>query len=247
MLRRLIKHHPEVFFSKVTLHNVVLDVVKWADSLRSSLSKNALIVLEEMCQKLRKSMDTEISELLKILLKKTTETNVFISQQAKKTLEKMLESLSEQKILPFVLFHAQNAKKSLVKADIAYCLGRIFRKAKDSLIRMRDIEKALQILSEYTTDASSEVRDSTKQALEELNLSIPDDSELEILLIRSLKESQYQKIKKQLEKKAIQVKSLPNIKLKVPQFKLRPQFPKLITKKSAMNFSNLSDKMQESD
>jgi CLASP N terminal len=250
MLRRLVKHHPEVFFSKVTLHNITIDVVKFADSLRSSLSKNSLILIEEMCCTLRKSMDAEISEIIKILLKKTMDTNVFISSQAKKTMEKMFECLSENKILPYVLFYAQNAKKGLIKAEIAWCFELIFKKAKGNAGKLRDIEKTLQILSELIIDGTIEVRLAARQALNELYKSINNQSEFEILLIRSLKDSQHQRILKLLDKKASQpitIKSLSDIRIKKPLFSIRGHLPKLVPQKSTEKFSDLNTKMQDLD
>ena len=218
--------------------------------MRSSLAKNALILIEEMCDRLKKSMNTEISELVKILLRKTSDTNIFIAQQAKKTLEKMMECLSEQKLMPFILFHAQNARKPLIKAEIAFCFGRIFRKAKESVGKIRDIEKALQFLAEFSCDAAIEVRNATKEALDQLVNSFQSVSDFDLLLIRSLKESEYQKIQKLLEKKirsASPVKSFSESKLKKTGFQLRRHFPKLIMKQSAVNFSEPSGKMMDSN
>ena len=250
-LRRLTKHHPEVFFSRVTLHNVLMDVIRWADSLRSSLAKNSLILLEEMCRSLRKSMDNECSDLIKILLKKAIDTNVFISQQARVTLERLLESLSEQKVLPFLLVHAQNAKNPLIRAKLAFCFGRLFKKAKEGIGKMRDIEKVFQILAEYTVDAAAEVRTATKEALDLLVSCFKPQSELDILLIRSLTDSQFHKIQKCMERQSKSqspVKSLSEAKLKTPAFKLRKPFSKLSMKQTTTDtFAEIHTKLQDSN
>ncbi|OMJ86064.1 hypothetical protein SteCoe_12500 [Stentor coeruleus] len=249
-LRRLTKFHSEVFFSKVTLHNVVLDVVKWADSLRSSLAKNALILLQDMCNYLRKSMDTEISELIKILLKKTNDTNSFISEQGKKTLDTMLNCLSEQKVLPFVLFHAQNAKKSGIKAQIAFCFGKIVKKARDNFSRLRDFDKVLQILAEYVTDAALEVREAARIAWNEFFAVFRNEGDADLLLIRALKDPLYHKVQMFMEKKTRSVspiKSNSEVKLKMPNFKLRKYFPKFVIKQGTNSFAETHSKIQSSD
>lgn len=57
-LRRLIKNH-EDFYSQIhqNLATIMPEVLKLVESLRSSLAKNAMITLAEMCEALKKSMD----------------------------------------------------------------------------------------------------------------------------------------------------------------------------------------------
>ena len=250
VLRRLTKHHPEVFFSKVTLHNVVLDVVKWADSLRSSLAKNALILLQEMCAKLRKSMDSEISELFKILLRKVADTNGFIAKQAEITLEALVNELSEQKVVAFLLFYCSNAKIPTIKAQLALCFVRVFKKAKDNVGKIRDLEKSLQVLAEYLTDAGNEVRKVSLAAFEELAKALKSESELDLVLMRSMKDSLYQRVKAALSRMSRSqspVKSISEPRLKQGTFKLRRHFPKFTNNKTSEEFNEISRKMLEKD
>lgn len=250
ILRRLTKHHQEVFFSKVTLHNIILDVVKWADSLRSSLSKNALLLLQDMCLKLGKSMDSEISELLKILIKKAIDTNTFISEQAISTLEAMLTGLSEHKIMPLIIFHCQNTKNPQIKAQLSFCFGRIFRKSKENVGKIRDIERSLQILAEYLTDGNSDVRKSAQDSFEELFKSIRSEIVLDTLLIRSLKDSLYQKVQRifaKVSRSQSPQKSRSDSRLSKISFKLRRNFPKFVIKKSEEDLSEIYLKAQDSD
>ena len=250
VLRRLTKHHPEVFFSKVTLHNVVLDVVKWADSLRSSLAKNSLILLQEMCVKLRKSMDSEISELFKILLRKVADTNAFITKQAEITLEAMVNELSEQKVVGFVLFYCSNAKIPVVKAQLALCFVRIFKKAKENVAKIRDLEKTLQVLAEYLIDAANEVRKASLAAFEELAKAVKSESELDLVLMRSMKDSLYQRVKAALSRMSRSqspVKSVSEPRLKQGTFKLRRHFPKFTNHKTSEEFDGIFRKILEKD
>jgi hypothetical protein len=248
LLRRLTKHHPEVFFSKVTLHNVVLDVVKWADSLRSSLAKNSLILIEEMCRRLRRSMDSEVSDLMKILIKKAVDTNAFISEQAQKTLEIMLKSLSEHRVVPFLLFHCTNTKNPAVKARLALCFACVFNRMKENVSKIRDVEKCLQILAEYLADASADVRKCSFLAFEELAKAL--GPELDLLLIRSLKDSLFQRVQNSLSKSLrtqSPQKSISDSRLKSNKFKLRRHFPKFELKKSEEDLSKVFSKILESD
>lgn len=251
MIRRITKHHPEVLFSKVTLHNVVIDIVKWADSLRSSLAKNALLLLQDMCSMLRKSMDSEVSDILKILLKRAIDTNSFINEQAAITLEAMLSNLSEHKIMPFVIFHCQSTKNAQIKAKLAFCFGRIFRKSKENVIKLRDVEKSLQILADYLSDGALEVRQNAQEAFEELYKGVKSETNLEQLLVRSLKEQLYQKVETLMKKKSRSQspqKSLSESRIsKNSIISLRRHFPKFTLKKSSENFSDFFFKVKESD
>ncbi len=56
------------------------------ESLRSSLSKNAVLTLNEMSNKLRRVLDTELDMIFNKLIKKTLDANSFISEEVKKAL-----------------------------------------------------------------------------------------------------------------------------------------------------------------
>jgi hypothetical protein len=61
-------------------------VIKIADSLRSSLAKIALMTINDMIVYLKRCMDPEVDNLLKILLKKGSDTNTFIGAEAETAL-----------------------------------------------------------------------------------------------------------------------------------------------------------------
>ncbi|CAG9313161.1 unnamed protein product [Blepharisma stoltei] len=194
-LRSIIKYNPELFLSQVTLHNVFLEVIKLAESLRSSLSKNGLIVLGEMCEFLGKNMDNELPELLKILFKKALDTNSFLSEQAQNSIFLMCKFSNENKLSQALLLKLQTAKNPIERATIALCFGYIFEKAKSSLIRMRDIDKIVQALGNLIVDASPDVRDSARRAFTSFELSVPSQVEREKILSRSLSENIQKKLK----------------------------------------------------
>ena len=57
-LRRIIMHHSELLTTG-TLKSITVDLMKLAQSLRSTLSKNALVVLNELSAKMKKQLDNE--------------------------------------------------------------------------------------------------------------------------------------------------------------------------------------------
>lgn len=56
--RRIIMHHADLLTSG-TLKSATPDLMKLAESLRSTLSKNALVVLNELSSKMKKALDSE--------------------------------------------------------------------------------------------------------------------------------------------------------------------------------------------
>ena len=85
MVRRLCKHHQQVVYSNSKdLHTLIGHLITLADSLRSSLSKNALLTISDMFVNLKRCMESSLDRIIKILLKKGSDTNAFISEEAEK-------------------------------------------------------------------------------------------------------------------------------------------------------------------
>ena len=79
-LRQVCKHHPEVFFQLVD--SLLPLVIALSDSIRSNLSKNALLLLTEMFLEPH-PLHVQIAEMLVPgLLQKTISEKTFIKQQA---------------------------------------------------------------------------------------------------------------------------------------------------------------------
>lgn len=209
MLRRLIKHHSEVFLSQVTLHNICLDLIKWADSLRSSLSKNALIVISEMCEGLGRTLDSEIGELIKIVIKKSIDTNIFLSEQADVALESMCKYSNENKLLSSLFSLASTNKNPLTRAKVAFCLAKVFRRMRFNVNKFRDLDKLIVILSDFLSDANFDVRNNTKEAVTGLSEGFPSESEFERVLSRAVNDSGKKKILEAVQNKLYLKSSSP--------------------------------------
>lgn len=54
------------------------ELLKLVESLRSSLAKNGMITLAEMCETFKKSMDPFLEAIFVKLFKKAQDTNTFI-------------------------------------------------------------------------------------------------------------------------------------------------------------------------
>jgi hypothetical protein len=80
---------------------VTADVLALSDSLRSSLSKNALILIGEMATAFgAKKLDPMVASMLPLLLKKAADTNAFISEEASKSLALVCDNCNPVKTIP---------------------------------------------------------------------------------------------------------------------------------------------------
>jgi CLASP N terminal len=227
-IRKLVKNHPEVFLSKVTLHNIILNLSKWADSLRSALSKNSLIALKEICEHLGKTVDGEISCILKVFFKKAADTNTFLSQTACEGLDSLCKNCSEGKIL--VQLAAENSKNPGVKAKLMDCIAKILQKTGLGALKMKDIDIVIQRIVEYLTDASPDVRSSAKEAFDILIDNISNENNLNTILNLAIKETSYRKIKDAIRKKS---KPMSTVKLSSKDLKITlPSLSKSLVKKN---------------
>lgn len=163
-MRKLIKYHSEVFFI-APFHNLVLQVIRCADSLRSSLSKNALIVIGEMCEYLNKLVEPELEIILNCLLRKSADTNIFISGEAEKSLFTVCRCVNESKIVNILFQCVNNSRSSQIKAKTALCFLKIFEKNRGDVKKNKDLLKIIQVLAGFTREASAEVRTNAKSAL----------------------------------------------------------------------------------
>lgn len=93
------------------LHQVNQHLSQIADSLRSSVAKNALITLFEMFDLLGKRMDPNLDVFCPVLLKKASDTNAFINTEGKAALYAMCENCTESKIMKALgtFFKSKNA------------------------------------------------------------------------------------------------------------------------------------------
>ena len=82
-LRALAIHHKETFIGDVFLmQNFIQNLIKQVESLRSTVSKNALLGFKDILASLKKRMDNDLDYLLPAVMKKATDTNTFLSKAA---------------------------------------------------------------------------------------------------------------------------------------------------------------------
>jgi hypothetical protein len=77
-LRRIIRHHSDLLVLSTT-KALMPDIMKLSESLRSTLSKTAVVVINEMADKLKRQLDSDFDLIFSKLIKKSLDANSFIS------------------------------------------------------------------------------------------------------------------------------------------------------------------------
>jgi CLASP N terminal len=96
-------------------------MVKLADSLRSSLSKISMITINDMFTYLKRCMEPDLDNLVKILLKKGTDTNSFISEESENALISMCTHCMDSKVLSVLMGQNINSKSNIMRQRICKC------------------------------------------------------------------------------------------------------------------------------
>lgn len=200
-LRRLIFFHTETLVSNSQqLHSIIIDLMRLIESLRSSLSKNAMLTASEMVERLKKSLDNESELLLTKLIKKGLDSNAFMAEEVKKTLINVTISCSESKIIPALVTMSSTIKPFVGKLNLLVCYEALINKSGPRFLSFRDSEKLLFYLVQFLFDPNNEVRLYSRTIFLSLYYESLDINELDRVLLRVLNEPTYQKLRLFLEK-----------------------------------------------
>ena len=128
-------------------------MTKLSDSLRSSLSKIALITIRDMFTYLKRCMETYLDPLVKILLKRGSDLSSFISAEAEAALLAMTVNCSDSKVLSCLLVQQVNAKSNLQRLRICQCLQQLVANLGNNILFFKDSDKLISLLANYLKDA----------------------------------------------------------------------------------------------
>ena len=176
---------------------------KHADSLRSALAKIALITINDLFFFLKRCMETYLDPLIKILIKKCTDTNEFIMTEAEAALASLASSCQDQKVLQTVLAQQVNSKSNQQRLCICKCLEFLVQSLGNNIMFFSSSDKLITQLANYMSDPCQEVRNVAKRAFLCLQQAVMNAKDLEKLLLRVLSEGQYKKVKSYLDKEPL--------------------------------------------
>lgn len=136
-------------------------VLKLVESLRSTLAKNAMITLSEMCEALKKGMDPFLEGIFTKLFKKAQDTNTFIIEEVNKCIKSLCNYCSPLKITNIVTNNSQS-KAIPIKLKVVLCMDRLLMKVEYSVALLREHPKLLGVMNNYIVDGSQQVRGNTR-------------------------------------------------------------------------------------
>lgn len=181
------------------MHSLALDLLRLVESLRSSLSKNAMLAATELVERLKKQLDSEADLLLSRLMRKGLDSSAFIAEEVKRGLIAVSTNCSDSKVVP-ILLSMTNTKAAQAKLNLLICYEALVKKSGSRFTAMKDHDKLLSSLVSFMFDGANEVRTVAKGVFLMLINEFFDRSEIDRLLFRVLPDQQYQKVQLLLEK-----------------------------------------------
>lgn len=159
-IRRMCAHHPQLLRAHVS--TITGFILKHIDGLRSLLCKNAIVCIEDMFTALAHQMDTSLPKSIPLLLKKTSDTNRFISSQAERSLIAAVRSCSKDKIISAMIVHTTN-KNSTIRGSTALVLHNVILESGKKLLKLREFERMITVIIKFLSDSSVVCRSRAKQ------------------------------------------------------------------------------------
>lgn len=164
-LRRGAIFHPDSLLP--ILHSCVMSLLPLCDSLRSSVSKIALMTLADFFRGVGRSMDPELENLLPSVLRRAADTNEFILVAAEEALTNMIMYCSDNRSVSSLLGCATH-KNTSIRLKTAIWLDRAMDHAGMKLSGNRDLERIVTIAVKFSQEGLQEVRHSGTRILHRL-------------------------------------------------------------------------------
>lgn len=85
-------------------HSIIEQLVKLVESPRSSIAKISMITLHDFFELLPKILvEPDLDSIFKVLMKKSVDSNIFMAEEAEKTLMSMCRNMQENKLMAFFM------------------------------------------------------------------------------------------------------------------------------------------------
>uniref|UniRef100_A0A8C5J3E0 TOG array regulator of axonemal microtubules 1 n=1 Tax=Junco hyemalis TaxID=40217 RepID=A0A8C5J3E0_JUNHY len=125
-VRCLSAYHAPILTAK--LHETTLAVAQEVKNLRSGVSRAAVVCLGDLFTHLKKSMDQEVDNAVKVLLHKAGESNTFIREEVDKALKAMVNNVTPARALCSLINGGQSHLHSAVRRCTAQHVGDIVQR-----------------------------------------------------------------------------------------------------------------------
>ncbi|XP_032917760.1 TOG array regulator of axonemal microtubules protein 1 [Catharus ustulatus] len=156
-VRCLSAYHGPVLTAK--LHETTLAVAQEVKNLRSGVSRAAVVCLGDLFTHLKKSMDQELDNAVKVLLHKAGESNTFIREEVDKALKAMVNNVTPARALCSLINGGQSHLHSAVRRCTAQHLGDLAQRLGPERVLARPVaERLLPALARFVQDSSQQTR-----------------------------------------------------------------------------------------
>ncbi len=149
------------------------------------------------------AQDSELERVTVFLLKRSSEQgNGFLSEEASKCLQCMIDSCSEARSLIALLAHTGH-RSPATRGRVALFLALFVQQVGRRVFQLRDYDRLLQALGTMASEGSADIRNSVRHAtvtLARLSAEAGDSGEFESALKRSLTPPQYKSLQRILER-----------------------------------------------
>ena len=151
-------------------------------NLRSSVSKQAIICVEQLFRLVPKPLEPSIESLVTGLLKKIGEGNAFIIENTDKALDSMVANVHHQRALTALVLNSGH-RNALIRMRVSILIDRIFTNLLSATISKLmksplDCEKLIAAVIGFLREGAAETRNSAKHTL--WILSQNEDFELQL-------------------------------------------------------------------
>uniref|UniRef100_A0A8C3XG91 TOG array regulator of axonemal microtubules 1 n=1 Tax=Cyanoderma ruficeps TaxID=181631 RepID=A0A8C3XG91_9PASS len=158
-VRCLSAYHAPILTAK--LHETTLAVAQEVKNLRSGVSRAAVVCLGDLFTHLKKSMDQELDNAVKVLLHKAGESNTFIREEVDKALKAMVNNVTPARALCSLINGGQSHLHSAVRRCTAQHLGDIVERMGPERIlagAKPAAERLLPAIARFAQDSSQQTR-----------------------------------------------------------------------------------------
>ncbi|KAG2819537.1 hypothetical protein PC129_g10643 [Phytophthora cactorum] len=161
-VRRLAVHHASMI-DAVKVHAIVSEIMKQVPNLRSSVSKNALLALESMCAAFTRAMDSEVENIVPVLLRRCADSNTFVCESAAASLHAVVLKCSTSRVVSALTSHI-SSKAAPIRREVARGIHALIEGQAD-IQANKDLSAILQLVGRCLQDSNNEVRDIAKQSI----------------------------------------------------------------------------------
>lgn len=149
-------------------------------------------------------LDIDLEIILNVLIRKGTETSVFLSLPANDALKALCENCSEGRVATALLGVMSGHQKysPQVKLRVISCIELLLQRIGNKLPNMKEGEKLVQMLSTCLSEGSLEVRSAAKNAFSTASRVVLNSIDFDRLLQRALHDHLYNKVKELISSSA---------------------------------------------